>query len=243
MKQKAFVLLSGGIDSSTCLGYAVRDVGRNNVTAISIDYGQRHTKEMDHARKVATYFPVEHEIHHIQGIPKAGLTDHNAEIPNVPYSHLSGVSPTYVPFRNGQFISKIAGIAQARVEALNKQSPNVAAEQWTGLIYFGAHAEDAAGDAYPDCRMDFVGAIAASVYIGTYHLVRVKAPLIEMNKAEIVTAGFAMGVPYHLTWSCYKGEELHCGICPTCRARRAGFRAAGVTDPTVYKVYEDDVPF
>lgn len=228
---KAFVLLSGGIDSSTCLGFAVRDHGRANVTAISIDYGQRHLKEMEQAQKVAEYFSVAHEIHPIVGIPKAGLTDHNAHIPNVSYQELTGVSPTYVPFRNGQLISRIAGIAQHRVDALNKAIPEF---KESAEIYFGAHAEDAAGDAYPDCRLDFVGAMAAAVYIGTYHAVRVRAPLIEMHKDDIVRVGIALGVPYHLTWSCYKGERLHCGICPTCRARKAGFEKAGVSDPTQY---------
>jgi 7-cyano-7-deazaguanine synthase len=233
---KAYVLLSGGIDSSTCLAFAVRDHGRANVTAISIDYGQRHVREMAQAKKVADYMSVSHEIHPIIGIPKAGLTDHNAEIPNVSYQELTGVSPTYVPFRNGQLISRIAGIAQHRIDALNKayRETGASIHNITGEIYFGAHAEDAAGDAYPDCRLDFVGAMAAAVYIGTYHAVRVRAPLIEMFKDDIVLAGTRLGVPWHLTWSCYKGEELHCGICPTCRARKAGFEKANVKDPTEY---------
>lgn len=241
---KAFVLLSGGIDSSTCLAYAIRDCGRPNVTAISIDYGQRHAKEMDQARAVATYEGVHHEVHPIVGIPKSGLTDHKAHIPNVSYSELQGVSPTYVPFRNGQLISKVAGIAAHEVERANKCELD-SGIHWEGRIYFGAHAEDAAGDAYPDCRFDFVGAMAAAVYIGTYHQVRVVAPLIEMYKSEIVQAGEKMGVPWHLTWSCYKGEEVHCGICPTCRARREGFRKAGVKDPTVYQATKslNDISF
>lgn len=234
MRQLGFVLLSGGIDSSTCLGFAIRDCGRENVTAISIDYGQRHMKELEMARKVCDYFSVPHEVHPIIGIPKRGLTDHKAVIPNVSYQELQGVSPTYVPFRNGQFISRVAGIAADRVEAQNKRAGPVESEKVEGRIWFGAHAEDAAADAYPDCRLDFVGAMAAAVYIGTYHQVRVNAPLIQMFKDEIVLAGEKLGVPWHLTWSCYKGEDLHCGICPTCRARRAGFEKAGVKDPTVY---------
>jgi 7-cyano-7-deazaguanine synthase len=234
MRTLGLVLLSGGIDSSTCLAAAIRDCGRHGVIGISIDYGQRHAKEMQQAKKVCDYFTVRHEIHPIVGIPKAGLTDHNADIPNISYQELSGVSPTYVPFRNGQLISKIAGIAAHRVEELNKKAGNVESEKYEGRIYFGAHAEDAAGDAYPDCRLDFVGAMASAVYIGTYHQVRLKAPLIEMFKGEIIALGQNLGVPWHLTWSCYKGEELHCGVCPTCRARKAGFEKAGVKDPTVY---------
>jgi 7-cyano-7-deazaguanine synthase len=247
IKLAGYVLLSGGVDSSTCLAFAIRDCGRENVKAISIDYGQRHIKEMDQAKKVAAYFSVPHEVHPIIGIPKAGLTDHNAYIPNASYSELQGVSPTYVPFRNGQLISRIAGIASHEVESTNMNKFASDDPNWEGRIYFGAHAEDAAGDAYPDCRLDFVGAMAAAVYIGTYHLVRLNAPLISMYKDEIVQAGEKMHVPWHLTWSCYKGEEKHCGICPTCRARKDGFKKAGVKDPTEYQVEAgkslDDIPF
>jgi len=250
-KQAAYVLLSGGIDSSTCLAYAIRDCGRENVAAISIDYGQRHMKELEQAKKVCDYFGVKHEIHKIIGIPKAGLTDHQAAIPSVAYSELKGVSPTYVPFRNGQLISRIAGIAAHQVEQMNK-NVDIAERaigvgdmykdvseriHWEGRIYFGAHAEDAAGDAYPDCRLDFVGAMGAAVYIGTYHQVRLCAPLIQMFKDEIVLAGEKLKVPWHLTWSCYRGEEFHCGACPTCLARQDGFHKAGVKDPTEYSCY------
>lgn len=239
---KGFTLLSGGVDSSTVLAYAIRDCGRHNTTAFSIRYGQRHSKEIDYAAKVATYMSVAHEIVDYPLMQKGGLTDQNMQVPNASYSDLKGVSPTYVPFRNGTFLSIMAGIAASRVEAVNKASKALAAslgelDQWTGMkgrVYFGAHAEDAAGDAYPDCRLDFVGAMGAAIHIGTYGLVEVAAPIIQMYKDEIVLAGTKMGVPWHLTWSCYKGEMLHCGTCPTCRARKAGFEKAGVKDPTLY---------
>lgn len=232
---KGFVLLSGGIDSSTALGFAIRDLGRDNVMAYSVDYGQRHRKEMDQASRVANYFSVPHKVLEIIGIPKVMLTDPTAKVPDVSYQELTGVSPTYVPFRNGQLISRIAGEAAHQIDRLNVSASEIGTDdKYLGVIYFGAHAEDAAGDAYPDCRFDFVGAMAAAVYIGSYHQLRLRAPLIEMFKDEIVTAGVRLGVPYHLTWSCYKGEELHCGTCPTCRARKAGFIKAGVNDPTQY---------
>jgi 7-cyano-7-deazaguanine synthase len=236
---KAFVLLSGGIDSSTCLAYAIRDCGRHNVTAISINYGQRHLKEIEAAAKVCSYFGVDQGVYVLAEMPRVMLTDPNAPVPNKSYAEIEGVSPTYVPFRNGQLISKIAGIAAHEIgqlnEMLNKTAPKEAAFfEVNGMIYFGAHAEDAAGDAYPDCRLDFVGAMAAAVYIGTYHSVRLRAPLIEMYKDEIIAAGEKLHVPWRLTWSCYKGEELHCGTCPTCRARQDGFSKAGVSDPTIY---------
>ncbi len=234
---KAYVLLSGGVDSSTCLGFAIREVGRPLVTAYSVDYGQRHVKEMDHAKKVAAYFDVPHIVLALPGIPKVMLTDPEAEVPNAAYADLKGVSPTYVPFRNGQLISRLAGVAAHDIEQHNQKSEFYGTdERWKGTLYFGAHAEDAAGDAYPDCRFDFVGSMAAAVYIGSYHSLRLRAPLIEMFKDDIILAGIKLGVPYHLTWSCYKGEELHCGTCPTCRARKDGFRKAGFPDPTHYAV-------
>lgn len=241
MVTKAFVLLSGGIDSSTCLAYAVRDCGAGNVKAISIDYGQRHQREIEAAKEVASALHVAHETHKILGIPKVMLTDPEAAVPNVSYQEIVGVSPTYVPFRNGQLISKIAGIAAHEINQFRQRARDDFAvgkihtiDAFVGAIYFGAHAEDAAGDAYPDCRLDFVGAMAAAVYIGTYHDVRLKAPLIEMYKDEIIEKGTTLFVPYELTWSCYKGEALHCGVCPTCRARKAGFDKAEVIDPTEY---------
>lgn len=226
---KAFVLLSGGIDSSTALAVAIRDHGHDAVTAISIDYGQRHSRELTAGRNVCHALDVAREVHEMPGFPKSMLTDEHAAIPNMSYADITGVSPTYVPFRNGQLLSKIAAIAASRVSQPNE----VGGE--TAEIYFGAHAEDAAGDAYPDCRLDFVGAIGAAIYIGTYHKVRLRAPLIEMRKDEIVLLGRGLAVPYGLTWSCYAGEDLHCGVCPTCRARKDGFAKAGIFDPTIYK--------
>jgi 7-cyano-7-deazaguanine synthase len=258
---KAFVLLSGGIDSSTCLAIAVRDCGVRNVKAISIDYGQRHQREIQAAKEVANALHVKHETHQIIGIPKVMLTDPTAEVPNISYQEIVGVSPTYVPFRNGQLISKIAGIAAHEVKQARENQRRDYAEgtidtisELDGAIYFGAHAEDAAGDAYPDCRLDFVGAMAAAVYIGTYHDVRLRAPLIEMYKDEIIEKGTFLNVPYELTWSCYKGGAYHCGVCPTCRARKAGFVKAEVIDPTEYadekiakgkaqRDDDDDIPF
>jgi 7-cyano-7-deazaguanine synthase len=224
MTIKGFVLLSGGLDSSTCLGVACDKLLNHNVTAISIHYGQRHQKEIEAAKNVADYFGVKHETHSIVGMPKSMLTSPEAPIPNCSYSDITGVSPTYVPFRNGQLLSKIAGIASSRLDDEGDRA----------IIYVGTHAEDAANDAYPDCRLDFIGAMAAAIYIGTYHKVRLSAPLIEMSKDEVVTLGKKLGVPLEITWSCYAGEELHCGTCPTCRARRSAFERAGVMDLTWY---------
>jgi 7-cyano-7-deazaguanine synthase len=221
--QKAYVSLSGGLDSTTALCIAADNHGSKNVVAISIDYGQRHKKELDRASQICEMLEIEHRVIQLPNIPKSMLTDSTAEVPNASYGDLVGVSPTYVPFRNGLLLATLASIASP--------SPN---GDEKAHIYFGAHAEDAENDAYPDCRLDFIGTMGAAIYIGSYHRVRLHAPLIEMTKAEVVLKGTQLNAPYELTWSCYKGEELHCGVCPTCRARKEAFQIAGVPDPTEY---------
>lgn len=216
---KAMVLHSGGIDSTTCLAVAARDFSAAEVLSVSVRYGQRHSKEMNYAQASANKMGIAHTVVQAPEMPHSMLTDPSVDVPDVTYADIKGVSPTYVPFRNGVLLSYIAALAQA---------------QKAEAIYFGAHAEDAAGDAYPDCTLHFVGSMAAAIYIGTYHQVRLHAPIIEMLKYEVVALGQKLGVPWALTWSCYKGEDLHCGACPTCHARHAAFITAGVDDPTIY---------
>lgn len=214
---RALVLHSGGIDSSTCLAIAARDY--DEVTALSIHYGQRHSREIDAARDVAKHLCVQHEALQLPPIENSMLTDASREIPSISYEDIKGISPTYVPFRNGLLLANVASLAQARE---------------FDAIFFGAHAEDAHNWAYPDCTPEFIGAMANAIFIGTYQKVRLVTPLEWLNKQEIITLGDKLGVPWGKTWSCYKGEPVHCGVCPTCRARRAGFIAAGIFDPTVY---------
>ncbi len=235
--QRAFVLHSGGIDSTTCLYTAVETYGAENVIALSFYYGQRHAVELDAAQKICDKVGCEHHI--IKGIelPDSMLTRKDSIIPNVSYAELpGGVSPTYVPFRNGNLLSAAAAIAQA---------------QYGVALYFGAHAEDANNWAYPDCTPEFIGSMANAIYVGTYHQVRLITPLEWLTKKDIIDWGTRMGVPWQLTWSCYKGESLQCGLCPTCQARRQGFSDAHVQDPTIYQsplpidpiATSDEIPF
>ena len=233
MNHRAFCLLSGGIDSSTVLAMAVQRHGAANVQALSVDYGQRHRRELNAACMLAEHFKVKHDLMVIEDMPRTALTDHDIDIPRVAYSDIKGVSPSYVPFRNGQFLSKAAARASAWCAEGAKGSDY--SNDRSATIYIGTHAEDAAGDAYPDCRLDFIGAMGAAIYIGTYHKVRVAAPLIAMFKPDIILAGQALQVPWLFTWSCYLGGHLHCGTCPTCRARREGFALAKIKDPTQYE--------
>ncbi len=223
---RALVLLSGGIDSTTCLYKAIDDFGsERNVGAVSVYYGQRHMKEIDHAKAICERMGVKHNTIKTPELPSSMLTNPEVAIPDASYDELpEGISPTYVPFRNGLLLSYVAGIAQATQAS---------------AIYFGAHTEDAHNWAYPDCTPEFIGAMANAIYIGTYRQVRLVTPLQWIGKADIIRMGTEMGVPYHLTWSCYAGDKLHCGTCPTCRARHQGFVDAEIQDPTQYAISFD----
>ena len=251
--RKAYVLLSGGLDSTTCLHIAIDQA--EDVEAISVNYGQRHKKEMEYARKTCDKFSIPHKILNIEGILSGKgvmLSDASVEIPNISYADIRGVSPTYVPFRNGTLLSLITAQAQkwvnqeietladhinmvgdliskedAKQQAVNEMRDTVG-------IYFGAHADDMAGGAYPDCGELFIGAMANAIHVGSYNTIRLYTPLQWMNKQEIVEKGSKLGVDFASTWSCYAGGDLHCGVCPTCRSRREAFVAAGITDPTRY---------
>lgn len=224
---KAYVLLSGGVDSTTALAKANEDWD-GRVAAVSVHYGQRHRKEINQAEKIAAHFAnafVAPDISNV--IQKGGLTDEELNIPAKSYEDLPhGVSPTYVPFRNGTLLSLVAGMAAVDTEA--------------EAVYCGVHAEDGDNWAYPDCTPEFMGGMANAIYVGTYHKVRLYTPLIFLRKAEIVDLGTRLGVPWELTWSCYEGREYHCGVCPTCRARMQAFNDAGVPDPTIYSIDRTD---
>lgn len=232
--RKAFVLLSGGVDSSTTLAIASYEF--KEVEGVSIHYGQRHQKEIDFADEQCRLFSAKHSVLSAGIILHGGmLTDRIRAIPNIRYDQIEGVSPTYVPFRNGTMLSMIAAhaqrwINQTAIDLMKSDAPPEAA------IYFGAHAEDAHNWAYPDCTPEFIGAMANAIYIGTYHRVRLIAPLMYMQKHEIVKLGHGLGVQFEHTWSCYAGGNLHCGQCPTCYARQEAFEKAGIPDPTEYAV-------
>lgn len=233
---RAYVLLSGGIDSSTCLHLAYRQFDEN-VVGVSVNYGQRHSKEIEYAARSCKSLNVRHHLLDLSSImPQTMLTDVKAEIPNISYSEIKGVSPTYVPFRNGTLLSAVTSFVIGELEMFKKDAaawPGEPGEPEWG-IFFGAHAEDAQNWAYPDCTPEFIGAMANAIFIGTYKQVRLHTPLEWLSKHEIIKLGVSLGVNWENTWSCYVGSDKHCGVCPTCRARRDGFAAAGVVDPTEY---------
>ena len=226
---KALVLFSGGVDSTTCLGIAVDKYGAEEVLALSIYYGQKHSKEIEAAEKIAAHYGVklrtldlalifaDSDCSLLKGssaeIPKESYAEQLSETDGAPVS-------TYVPFRNGLFLSSAASIALSN---------------GCEVIYYGAHSDDAAGNAYPDCSSDFNDAINRAIFIGGGNQLRVEAPFIGLTKAQVVAKGLSLNVPYELTWSCYEGGDVPCGECGTCRDRAAAFRANGIEDPAITK--------
>lgn len=222
---RALVLSSGGVDSTTCLGMAVEKYGKENVVSLSISYGQKHTKELVAAMKVAEYYGVEHlsmDLGLIFKYSNCSLLVHSSEeVPHESYvTQLEKTDgepvSTYVPFRNGLFLSTAASIA------LSKNCD---------IIYYGAHSDDAAGNAYPDCSSVFNDAMAKAIYEGSGKQLKIEAPFVNWTKKDVVGEGLRLKVPYELTWSCYEGLDRPCLECGTCRDRIAAFEANSVTDP------------
>lgn len=225
--KKAVVLLSGGLDSTTSAAIA-RSEGYD-LYALSFDYGQRHRRELDCARAVARSLGVAR--HEILPVPLgrlggSALTDASIEVPDAPDAEAIGSSipSTYVPARNTVFLS--FGLAYAEV---------VGAE----AIFLGINAMDYSG--YPDCRPEYLDAFQRVADLATRQGVegagpRLRAPLVEMTKADIVRAGIRHDAPLGLTWSCYRGGERACGTCESCVLRLRGFEEAGVEDPVAYEV-------
>jgi 7-cyano-7-deazaguanine synthase len=226
---KALVLFSGGLDSTTALALAISKYGKENVVALSISYGQKHIKEIEASNKIARYYDVEHiflDLAKIFEYSNCSLLSQNSDIaiPEGEYAkqlqEQNGALSTYVPFRNGLFLSSAASIA------LSKDCD---------IIYYGAHADDAAGEAYPDCSVEFTKAINEAIYLGSGKKVSVVGPFVNMHKADIVKLGLELNVPYELTWSCYEGHDKACGKCGTCLDRIKAFEANGVKDPIEYE--------
>lgn len=227
--EKAMVLFSGGVDSTTCLALAINRFGKENVVALSIRYGQKHTKEIESARQILDYYGItgiEMDLSTIFADSNCSLLSHSTEaIPEESYAEQlkhTNHRPvsTYVPFRNGLFLSTAASLALSHN---------------CSYIYYGAHMDDAAGNAYPDCSETFFRSMSQAIYEGSGQTLTLMAPFIRSNKSEVVKTGLSLDVPYHLTWSCYEGHEKACGICGTCLDRKAAFLSNGVKDPILYE--------
>jgi len=232
--KKAMVVLSGGLDSTVALYEAIDTVGIQNVEAVSFLYGQKHSKELDAANDITMALGIQWDcitLPSIFGGTDSVLVQSNAlDMPEVSYEDINeagGVSPTYVPYRNGNFLSMATTYAMTRF-------PDDDIEVWAGM-----HAEDAHNWAYPDCTPEFIGAMANAMYIGSYHKVRLITPHEWRSKAEVVASGMKLDVPFSMTWSCYNGRTYHCGVCPTCVGRIQAFAINGLRDTAAYEIEID----
>lgn len=226
--KRAFVLLSGGLDSATCLAEAVNKLGNKLVTTVSFLYGQKHTKELECARNLSEYYDVEHHELNLTDIfskSNCSLLSHSSDkVPEGTYesqlkSSNSKIVSTYVPFRNGLMLSAVASFSMSLY-------PDDRIE-----LYLGNHRDDSSLDAYPDCSEDFSEFISRAIFIGTSGHVKTYSPYVNLTKAEVVKRGLELNVPYELTWSCYEGGETPCGKCGTCIDRTNAFRLNNVEDP------------
>lgn len=219
MSNKAVVVYSGGMDSYTVL-HAALAAGKD-VYALSFNYGQRHSKELDVAAKVCQKFNIPHKVVDISAINSlmagSSLTD-DIEIPEGHYAEDS-MKNTVVPNRNMVLLS------MAIAYAVSLEAPEV---------YYGAHAGD--HHIYPDCRPEFVHAMNAVSQIANYEPVEIVTPFLSSSKGEILAAGLAMNLNYGDTWTCYNGREKACGKCGACNERMEAFNEQGVTDPLSYEV-------
>lgn len=223
MKKNAVILLSGGLDSTTCLAYA-QDQGFD-CYCISFDYGQRHKSELDFARKIAEHYQAKEHLIFKMGLGQFGgsaLTDDNIDVPTTKIN--DEIPSTYVPARNITFLSIALGYAETR----KAQD-----------IFIGVSAVDYSN--YPDCRPEFIAAFEKTANLATKvgvesGLIRIHTPIISLTKAQTIQLGLRLGVDYSQTVSCYQlsTEGLACGKCHSCQLRSKGFNDAGVEDPTLY---------
>jgi 7-cyano-7-deazaguanine synthase len=226
MGDRAVVLLSGGMDSATAL--AITKAEGFEVLALTFDYGQRHHKEVEAARRLARHFRVaDHRIVSLDltAIGASALTDRRIRVPEQRSLEEigRGIPPTYVPARNTILLSYALALAEATL---------------ANAIVIAANHLDSSG--YPDCRPEYYRAYQEVARLGTKRgvegdVIAIRTPLIDLTKADIVRKGEELKVPWDLTWSCYLGGRKACGRCDACVLRLKGFREAGVKDPLPYE--------
>ena len=218
--KKAVVILSGGMDSTTAAFIARKE---HEIIPLHFNYGQRtEKKELKSFNDICDYLGIKNryiiDIPFFKQIGVSALVDENLEVP------IDGIKPgipiTYVPFRNGIFLSIAAAVAE---------------KEGAEAIFIGVVEEDSSG--YPDCREEFIKHMQKAINAGTKPEtnIELKTPLIHLKKEDIVKKAIEVGVPLELTWSCYKEENEACGVCDSCRLRLKGFEKAGISDPIKYK--------
>lgn len=228
---KAVVLLSGGLDSTTLAYYVKKRLQAEEIIAVSFDYGQRHRRELAAATDLAEVAKVEHHVIQLREVselwtsPLAGLlsgsalTDESVPVPDGHYAE-DNMKATVVPNRNAIMLSIAYGVAVAR---------------HFDYVFFAAHSGD--HRIYPDCRPEFVAMLNETLQMGNLWaepVPQLEGPFLHLTKGSIAGMADELGVPIAMTWSCYKGNDIHCGTCGTCYERREAFEEAGIKDPTEY---------
>lgn len=218
--KKALCIMSGGMDS-TLVAYIMRSRGYE-IVALHFNYGQRTVaKELSCFREICDDLGVkskyEIDLDFFKAIGASALTDHSIEVPTEGIE--PGVPITYVPFRNGIFLSISTAIAE---------------KEGCEAIAIGVVEEDSSG--YPDCRESFIHTFQNAANLGTKETtnITIEMPLVHLQKSQIVEESIRLGAALHLTWSCYQSEDRACGICDSCRLRLRGFERAGAVDPICY---------
>ncbi len=218
-KELAVVLLSSGMDSAVCASVASQNY---RLAFIHFQYGQKASqKELECFNKLVEFFkPEKVQIIELPFLKAFGGSSLLVEELEIPEKQEKGIPSTYVPFRNGIFLS----IATAWAEVIGAKK-----------IFIGVNEVDFSG--YPDCRKEFVTTFNQAINIGTKPEtdIEIETPIINLTKKDIVKLGVKLGTPFHLTWSCYKGGEKACGRCESCRLRLKAFKEAGVPDPIPYE--------
>jgi 7-cyano-7-deazaguanine synthase len=224
-RKVAVVLLSGGLDSSVAMAMAI-DTGYR-VHALTVDYGQRHSRELEAAAAVADHYGIEHKVVRadLTAFGGSALTDPRIDVhTDTPGDAIGEAIPrTYVPARNTVFLS----MAMAWAEALDADA-----------VFIGANSVDYSG--YPDCRPEYLDAMQRVADLGTRRGVAgepiaIVAPILTCAKSDIVAKGLELGAPLGLTWTCYRGGDMACGRCESCQLRLRGFAQAGAVDPVDYE--------
>jgi len=220
MPKKSVVILSGGMDSMLCT--ALEIAAKHDVIAVHFNYTQRTMqKELEAFRAITSYFNItntyEIDLDFFAQIGASALTDSSIDVPK--HGIEEGIPVTYVPFRNGIFLSIAASIAE-------KESAQA--------IVIGAVEEDSSG--YPDCSDAFLHALNSSINLGTKPTtsISIERPLVHLKKEQIVQEALKLNAPLQLTWSCYERSDKACGVCDSCRLRLKGFSFAGAKDPIAY---------
>jgi len=216
---KTVIVYSGGLDSTVLL-YHLLDEG-HEVAALSIDYGQKHKIELQRAKAISQPLDLHHEVADLNGMTKlfgeSSLINSQNSVPHGHYEE-ENMKSTIVPNRNMILLS----LATAWASSIKADS-----------VSYAAHSGDHA--IYPDCREEFATALDQAIRLADWQEIYLNRPFVGLSKAEVVKRGAELYVPFQLTWSCYEGQDLHCGQCGTCIERREAFHLAGIEDPTSYK--------